>query len=124
MSLDQQKSQKSNFKNWKVTHQYMVLERRRANQSSRSSLQTTKKNTFQPRCLIAEIAEQDTVQGNALHMERHATIVRGTIISRTCADRKRKFMGLEKKSKSTTATQTCLLEPSPPGFIFKMMNVL
>ena len=43
----------------------MVLERRRANQSSRSSFQTTKKNTFQPGCLIAEIVEQDTVQGNA-----------------------------------------------------------
>ena len=51
------------------------------------------------------------------------TIGRDSIISGACAGHERKFMGLKKKPKNTTATQTCLLEPSPPRLKFKMMNV-
>ena len=49
---------------------------------------------------------------------------RDNIISKTCVGHERKFMGIKKKPKNTSATQTCLLEPSPPRLKFKMMNVL
>ena len=124
MWLDQRKCPKSSFKNWKVTYQYMVLARGRANLSSRSSSQTRRENHLQTRLLIAEFAEQDMVRENAPRMEKLATIARDRIISKICAGHERKFMGLKKKPKNTTATQTCLLEQSPPKLKFKMMNVL
>ena len=86
--------------------------------------QHSEKNHLQTRLLIAEIAEQDMMQENAPRMEKLATIARDRIISKICAGHERKFMGLKKKPKNTTATQTCLLEPSPPRLNYKMMNVL
>ena len=102
----------------------MVLARRRANLSSRSLPQTRRKNHLQTRLLIAGIAEQEMVRENAPRMEKRATIARDRITSKTRAGHERKFMGLKKKPKNSTVTQTCLLEPSPPRLKFKMMNVL
>ena len=66
----------------------------------------------------------ELVQENAPRMEKLASIARDRIISKICAGHERKFMGLKKKPKNTTATQTFLFEPSPPKLKFKMMNVL